>query len=59
MDFDRLREDLKDYFGTAMMYNPAAVVNLSEVESASNEKLIQIAIKNGFDLSDYENQFRR
>ena len=59
MDFDRLREDLKDYFGTAMAYNPMAVIELSEVERASNEKLIQIAIQNGFDLSDYENQIKR
>jgi len=58
MDFERLREDLKDYFGTAMAYNPMAVMELSEVENASNERLIQIALKNGFDLSNYENQRR-
>lgn len=56
MDFERLREDLKDYFGTAMAYNPMAVIELSEVENASNERLIQIALRNGFDLSNYERQ---
>ena len=55
MDYERLREDLIDYFGTAMKYNPMAVIELSEVQSASNQKLIEIARKNGFDLSDYEN----
>ena len=55
MDYERLREDLKDYFGTAMKYNPMAVIELSEVESATNQKLLEIACKNGFDLSDYEN----
>ena len=54
MDYERLREDLKDYFGTAMQFYPAAVIELYIVESASNEKLIDIANSNGFDLSEYE-----
>ena len=54
MDLERLREDLKDYFGTAMQFYPAVVIELSIVESASNEKLIDIANSNGFDLSEYE-----
>ena len=53
MDYERLREDLIDYFGTAMKYNPMAVIELSEVQSASNERLLQIARKNNFDLSNY------
>lgn len=59
MDYERLREDLKDYFGTAMLYNPMAVIELSEVETASNEELEQIAMGCGFNLSDYEEQKRR
>lgn len=59
MDYERLRDDLKDYFGTAMSYNPMAVIELSEVESASEDKLISIALQNGFDLSDYEEKKRR
>ena len=59
MDYERLRNDLIDYFGTAIGFNPAAIIELSMVESASNDKLIDIAIKNGFDLSDYESQKRR
>ena len=59
MDYERLRNDLIDYFGTAIGFNPAAIIELSMVESVSNDKLIDIAIKNGFDLSDYESQKRR
>ncbi len=55
MDYEKLRCDLIDYFGSAMSYNPMAVIELSNVENASNSKLEEIAIRNGFDLSDYQN----
>lgn len=54
IDIERLRRDLIDYFGAAMMYYPVAVINLSEVESASSEELIDIAINNGFNLDNYK-----
>ena len=44
-----------NYFGTAISYNPMAVIELCEVEHASNSKLEEIAIRNGFDLSNYQN----
>ena len=54
IDFDRLREDLIDYFGTAMFNGfPVAVMDVTKVEMASNEQLIQIAYQNGFDLNNY------
>ena len=59
MDYERLREDLKNYFGSAMQFYPVAVMDLVEVERASDEKLEQIAISCGFNLSDYENQKNR
>ena len=59
MDYERLREDLKDYFGSAMQFYPVAVMDLVEVERASDEKLEQIAISNGFDLREYEIQKSR
>lgn len=59
IDYEKLRNDLIDYYGTAMMCNPMAVIELSDVENASIDKLIQIAIQNGFDLSDYEKSKRR
>ena len=54
IDTDRLRRDLMDYYGTAMFSGfPMAVVDLSRIERASDEKLIEIAQKNGVDLSEY------
>ena len=54
IDFERLREDLVDYFGSAMFNGfPMAVVDVTQVETASNEQLIQIAQANGFDLNNY------
>lgn len=53
IDIDRLRKELIDYYGTAMQQNPVAMIELSIVEKASPERLIYIAINNGFDLNDY------
>ena len=54
IDYESLRNDLINYFGTAMMYNPQAVIQLSQVENASNSELETIAIRNGFDLRNYK-----
>ena len=55
LDGDKLKADLKDYFGTAMFScSPLAVFDLSKVERASSEELIEIAQKNGFDLGKYK-----
>lgn len=55
MDYDKLRGDLRDYYGTAMFNgNPMAMMELEEVERASNEELARIARDNAFDLSKYE-----
>jgi len=54
IDFEKLREALIDYFGTAMGSFPIAVMNINEVETATDRELIRIATQNGFDLSDYE-----
>lgn len=59
IDYERLRSDLIDYFGTAMVLYPMAVIELTEVENASNSRLEQIAIQNGFNLNDYTNQKSR
>lgn len=54
IDDDLLRHDLIEYLGTAMQYNPAAVVDLAEVENASFGELINIALRFGFDLKEYD-----
>lgn len=53
IDFERLRKDLIDYFGTAMSFMPIAIMELTRVEKADEEELIKIAKENKFDLSNY------
>lgn len=54
IDIDLLRQDLIDYFTSAMfMVSPVALVDLTEVENASDDEIIKIALDNGFDLKNY------
>ena len=53
IDIEKLRRALTDYFGTAMMRFPLAIAELSEVKTASPERLVEIAEENDFDLSEY------
>ena len=53
IDIERLRQDLINYFGAAMSFYPAALIDLSKVEKASHQDLIDIALNNGFDINDY------
>lgn len=54
IDFNLLRRDLIDYFGTAASYYPQALLEVSKIKSATNQELIKIAIANNFDLEDYK-----
>lgn len=54
IDIEALRKDLIDYFGTAMQFNPMAIMDLTKVENASPEELVEIAQDNNFDLNDYK-----
>ena len=54
IDYEKLRQDLIDYFGSAMGLFQVAVMDVTIVENASNAELLEIANKNGFDLRDYE-----
>ena len=54
IDFERLRSDLRDYYGTAMFSGfPMAVMDLSKVERASDDDLLRIADKEGYNLTRY------
>lgn len=54
IDVKRLREDMMDYYGTAMSNGfPAAVIDLSKVERMSARELVEFAQKNGIDLRKY------
>lgn len=54
IDYEKLREDLINYFGTSTFLYPAAYMDVIKIENASNEELIQIALQNKFDLEDYK-----
>ena len=54
IDTDRLRRDLMNYFGAAMSVFTVAMMDVIDIENASEEELIRIAIRNGFNLEDYE-----
>ena len=51
---NRLRADLKDYYGTAMLGGfPMAVMEMDVVEQASDEELVKLAEKVGLDSRKY------
>lgn len=56
IDYEKLRKELIDYFGTAFTLNPMAMVDLLRVQNASDEELVDIALKNNFDLNRYKNK---
>ena len=55
IDIERLRSDLINYFEGAYFVGGfgAALIDVSELERASNYQVVQIAIDNGFDLNNY------
>ena len=54
IDTKRLRKDLIDHYGTASFNGfPAALVDLSRIESMSDEELVRFALKKGADLEEY------
>jgi len=54
VDVDKLREDLEDYFGTAMFNgNPQAMIELEEVKRAGEQELISLAQRCGFNINNY------
>lgn len=55
IDVDKLRDYMTDYFGTAMLNGfPAAILDLSDIESMSGHELCQKAESFGIDLRDFE-----
>lgn len=59
VDFDRLREDLIDYFGTATSSFPLAYSELLELFDCSDDELIKISLNNNFNLDDYVNHYNK
>ena len=57
IDVDRLREDIKDYYGTAAFNGfPAAVIDLGRIEKMSDQEIVEFAIKKRIQLEKYEIQ---
>ena len=55
INIEKLRNYLINYYGTAMSSGfPMAVIDLSDVESASDDELIEIANSLGIDLEDFQ-----
>jgi hypothetical protein len=55
-DYESLRSDLMDNYGTAMCSGfPMAVMDLGRVERASESELLQIADREGYNLDKYKN----
>lgn len=55
IDVDKLRDYMTDYFGTAMFNGfPAAILDLSDIESMGAYELCQKAESLGIDLRDFE-----
>ena len=52
--FEQLRKDLIDYYGSAMFTGfGSAIVDMSDVERATEEQLLEIAERENFDLRKY------
>ena len=54
INIENLREDLISYFGTAIYYNPMAIMELEKVKKANDEELIRIAERNNFNIERYK-----
>lgn len=54
IDVDNLRDDLRDYYGSAVGCNPTAMADVTKVNSLSDEDVVRKAVENGFNLYDYE-----
>jgi hypothetical protein len=55
IDYEELRSDLLNYYGTFMVnIAPAAVFELSRIERANYQELLMIARENNFDVDNYK-----
>lgn len=54
IDIERLRSDLEDYYGSAMFSGfSMSMMDFDEVESVSDEEIIELAEESGIDLRKY------
>lgn len=54
IDIEKIRKYLIDYYGTAMLNaSPAAMMDLIEVENATNELVLKLALDNKLNLDKF------
>ena len=53
IDYERLRNDLIDYYGTALSYEPLAVIGIIRVDTSTDDELISIANKEKININNY------
>lgn len=54
IDIERLKQDLIDYFSTAINPFDADLNGVEEIEELPTDKLIELAISNGFNIDLYK-----
>jgi hypothetical protein len=54
IDVDKIRQELINYYTFAIFkVSPIAMTDLSIVETASDEEILKIAVKNNLDLNSF------
>ena len=57
IDIEKLRNDIISYYGSAMfMVNPIAMMDLQEIQKATDEEVVKKAIELKMDLRKYIEQ---
>ena len=55
INIDKLKDDMKDYYGTgAFSGMPAMMTEVWNIDRMSNAELVQKAVKDGFDIFKYQ-----
>ena len=53
IDISLLRRDLIDYIGSASSFMPYALIDVTELETASDEEIVGKALSFGFNLNNW------
>lgn len=55
IDIEKLRNYLIYYYGTASTIYPQAIYDVIEIEKASEEKVLKLALKNNINIKEFKN----
>ena len=58
-NIEALKNDLEDYYGSAISFNSIAMMDLVNLDNLNAEELINLALKNNFDLDNYVNKQKK